>query len=43
MFKLEDRIMKGYFLAPKSYFYTAIEGTNVLKYKGEKYGLSGMV
>lgn len=34
MFKLEDRIMKGYFLAPKSYFYTAIEGNNVLKYKG---------
>lgn len=33
-FKLEDRIMKGYFLAPKAYFYTAIDGTNVLKYKG---------
>jgi len=33
-FKLEDRIMRGYFLAPKSYFYIAIDGTNVLKYKG---------
>ncbi|KAJ0010595.1 hypothetical protein Pint_32808 [Pistacia integerrima] len=33
-FKLEDRIMKGYFLAPKSYFYIAKDGTNVLKYKG---------
>ena len=33
-FKLEDRIMKGYFLAPKSYYYIAIDGTNVLKYKG---------
>lgn len=33
-FKLEDRVMKGYFLAPKSYFYIAIDGTNVLKYKG---------
>ena len=33
-FKLEDRIMKGYFLAPKCYFYTAIDSTNVLKYKG---------
>lgn len=32
--KLEDRVMKGYFLAPKSYFYIAIDGTNVLKYKG---------
>ena len=33
-FKLEDRVMKGYFLAPKSYFYITIDGTNVLKYKG---------
>lgn len=33
-FKLEDRIVKGYFLAPKAYCYTAIEGKNVLKYKG---------
>ncbi|XP_074561393.1 DNA polymerase-like, partial [Curcuma longa] len=32
--KLEDRIVKGYFLAPKSYFYIAMGGTNVLKYKG---------
>ncbi|XP_038876624.1 DNA polymerase-like [Benincasa hispida] len=35
MFKLEDRIMKGYFLAPKSYCYIPIEGgKTVLKYKG---------
>lgn len=33
-FKLEDRIMKGYFLAPKSYFYITIDGKKVLKYKG---------
>jgi len=33
-FKLEDRITKGYFLAPKSYFYISTEGENVLKYKG---------
>jgi hypothetical protein len=33
-FKLEDRVMKGYFLAPKSYFYISIDGTKVLKYKG---------
>nr|UYK51800.1 hypothetical protein [Paphiopedilum micranthum] len=33
-FKLEDRVMKGYFLAPKSYFYIAMDGKNVLKYKG---------
>lgn len=33
-FKLEDRVMKGYFLAPKSYFYIAIDGTNVHKFKG---------
>lgn len=33
-FKLEDRIGKGYFLVPKSYFYTAIDGSEVLKYKG---------
>ncbi|XP_022975380.1 uncharacterized protein LOC111474649 [Cucurbita maxima] len=33
-FKLEDRITKGYFLAPKSYFYITTEGENVLKYKG---------
>lgn len=33
-FKLEDKVMKGYFLAPKSYFYIAIDSTNVLKYKG---------
>lgn len=33
-FKLEDRVVKGDFLAPKSYFYTTKEGKNVLKYKG---------
>lgn len=33
-FKLEDRVLKGYFLAPKAYFYTALDSTNVLKYKG---------
>jgi len=33
-FKLEDRIINGYFLAPKSYFYTSTEGKNVLKFKG---------
>lgn len=31
---MEDRIVNGYFLAPKAYSYTAIEGKNVLKYKG---------
>jgi hypothetical protein len=34
LFKLEDRIKKGYFLAPKSYYYLAIDGTNVIKHKG---------
>lgn len=33
-FKLEDTVMKGYFLAPKSYYYYTIDGKNVLKYKG---------
>lgn len=33
-FKLEDRIMKGYFLVPKSYYYITIDGKGVLKYKG---------
>lgn len=33
-FKLEDRILRGYFLAPKSYSYIPIEGNGVLKYKG---------
>lgn len=33
-FKLEDRVIKGYFLAPKSYFYIAKDSTNVLKFKG---------
>ncbi|KAL3516295.1 hypothetical protein ACH5RR_023197 [Cinchona calisaya] len=32
-FKLEDEIMKGYFLAPKSYFYAVKHGKEVLKYK----------
>ncbi|XP_076945143.1 DNA polymerase-like [Bidens hawaiensis] len=34
MFKLEDRIKEGYFLAPKSYCYTTVEGKGILKYKG---------
>lgn len=33
-FKLEDRILEGIFLSPKSYCYTTMENTNVLKYKG---------
>jgi len=40
-FKLEDRILKGYFLAPKSYSYipmdgnyTPMDGNKVTKYKG---------
>lgn len=33
-FKLEDRIQKGYFLAPKSYFYSTIDGKDVVKHKG---------
>ena len=33
-FKLEDRVIKGYFLAPKSYCYIAKDGKNVIKYKG---------
>lgn len=33
-FKLEDRIIKGYFLVLKVYFYILIEGKNVFKYKG---------
>ena len=33
-FKLEDRLQKGYFLAPKAYFYSTIDGQDVLKYKG---------
>lgn len=35
MFKLEDRISKGFFLAPKSYCYYRKDGTNVIKYKGQ--------
>lgn len=34
MFKLEDRILRGYFLAPKSYSYIPIDGEGVVKYKG---------
>jgi hypothetical protein len=34
MFKLEDKIIKGYFLAPKSYYYKAIDNKEVIKYKG---------
>lgn len=33
-FKLEDRIMKGYFFAQKSYFYSTIDGKEVRKFKG---------
>ena len=34
-FKLEDRVMKGYFLAPKSYYYTPIGGgPDINKFKG---------
>lgn len=33
-FKLEDRIMKGYFLVPKAYFYITKDSNNVLKFKG---------
>lgn len=34
MFKLEDRIVEGYFLAPKSYSYTTVDENQVTKYKG---------
>ncbi|CAO2812581.1 unnamed protein product [Amaranthus hypochondriacus] len=34
MFKLEDKIRKGYFLAPKAYFYISMDDHKVLKYKG---------
>lgn len=34
MFKLEDRIKKGYFLAPKAYFYTTMNDKEILKFKG---------
>ncbi|KAM7249945.1 hypothetical protein ACFE04_019724 [Oxalis oulophora] len=33
-FKLEDRIMKGIFLAPKSYYYSVKDGKEVIKHKG---------
>lgn len=33
-FKLEHRVKKGYFLAPKSYFFITMDGTEVIKYKG---------
>lgn len=33
-FKLEDRIKKGIFLAPKAYCYSRIDGSDVLKFKG---------
>jgi hypothetical protein len=33
-FKLEDKVLKGYFLAPKSYCYFTRERPYVLKYKG---------
>lgn len=34
MFKLEDIVMEGYFLAPKSYYYKSINQEKVIKYKG---------
>lgn len=34
MFKVEARIAKGDFLAPKAYFYTTIENIDVIKFKG---------
>lgn len=34
MFKLEDKILKGYFLAPKCYYYITKDNANVLKFKG---------
>lgn len=34
MFKLEDQILKGYFLAAKAYFYITIDKNKVLKFKG---------
>ena len=33
-FKLEDRILEGYFLAPKAYCYNTIDDQNVTKFKG---------
>ncbi|KAI5640986.1 hypothetical protein M9H77_00147 [Catharanthus roseus] len=33
-FALEDKIVKGLFLAPKAYSYNTIEGSSVLKFKG---------
>uniref|UniRef100_A0A803NCT6 DNA-directed DNA polymerase n=1 Tax=Chenopodium quinoa TaxID=63459 RepID=A0A803NCT6_CHEQI len=34
LFKLEDKIKEGYFLAPKAYGYISEEDTNVIKFKG---------
>uniref|UniRef100_A0A803MIZ6 DNA-directed DNA polymerase n=1 Tax=Chenopodium quinoa TaxID=63459 RepID=A0A803MIZ6_CHEQI len=34
LFKLEDKIKEGYFLAPKAYGYIFEEDTNVIKFKG---------
>ena len=33
-FKLEDKILNGYFLAPKAYCYFQIDGKNVVRFKG---------
>ncbi|KAI3702103.1 hypothetical protein L6452_27784 [Arctium lappa] len=33
-FKLEDIILKGYFLAPKSYYYYNEKGNEIVNYKG---------
>lgn len=37
-YKLEDKIAKGYFLAPKCYKYITMDGSNVLKFKGPAKG-----
>ena len=34
LFKLEDRVKEGYFLAPKSYALITEDGANVIKHKG---------
>nr|GEY68821.1 DNA polymerase [Tanacetum cinerariifolium] len=34
MLKLEDQIVKGFFLAPKAYSYYTLEGSTFKKYKG---------
>ncbi|GJR92385.1 DNA polymerase-like protein [Tanacetum coccineum] len=34
LFKLEDKIAQGYFLAPKTYYYKSEKGKEIIKYKG---------